>query len=59
MAHAMLHPEPKQGQRTDLLRGATSDLGFDKSRLSRARAILRHSEKMALALRKPGRNFRV
>ena len=25
MAHALLHPEPKQGQRTDLLRHATSD----------------------------------
>jgi hypothetical protein len=45
MAHAVLNPEPeKAGRRKNGC--ATQPLEFDKSRLSRARAILRHSEAM-------------
>ena len=38
----VLDPEPKRGERTDLLNNSTS-LGFDKSYLSQARTVLRYS----------------
>jgi ParB-like chromosome segregation protein Spo0J len=44
MALALLHPEPKRGAHSEL-RNSTRE--FDKAYLSRARAILRHSEVMA------------
>jgi hypothetical protein len=42
----MIYPEPKRGMHSQL-RKATGTLGFDKSRLSQARTVLRHSRAMA------------
>jgi hypothetical protein len=41
MLRAMIEPEPKRGTRTDLLKNSTSELGFDKALLSKARTVLR------------------
>lgn len=50
MGYALLYPEPKRGMHSELST-STGKLGFDKSRLSQARAVLRHSRELAEAVR--------
>jgi hypothetical protein len=44
------YPEPKRGEHSEL-RNSTGNLGFDKSRLSQARAVYHHSIELAEAVR--------
>ena len=46
MAVAMIFPEPKPGQRTDLLKNSTGS-DVETSYLSRARTVLRWAQEMA------------
>jgi ParB-like chromosome segregation protein Spo0J len=50
MRLALLYPEPKRGKHSEL-RNSTGKMGFDKARLSQARAVYAYSPELALAVR--------
>lgn len=56
MAYAMMYPDGRQGQRTDLLKNINKS-EIDKATISRARFILKHAPEIAKLARDGHPNY--